>query len=279
MPIKLYNSNILLKKWNKTATTTKIEISATQPAINIILHARQFVATNRCNHDYRDCMPDNMLPHAKNTLIVAIPQMEQHEFEGWMLFHLGNGLNVTPSNPLSHPVSPPPIPLRCEYNSVQSERYLKIPNQSIHGMIRRMNLKLGNVCTCWHDNTAINTTALSKLETYTCPFWYWYTKLASSPGHSQIFSCEIKSGSGLGTRLTQSYYSLQEMLIVRQQVCHMYEATPKPISNHPFQLSVLYLVIDTEAQQKFCLQLCSSTHACSSLITWRSRCFKSYNSM
>ena len=42
------------------------------------------------------------------------PQMEQHEPEGQMLFHLGNVtylLDVTPSNPLPHPLQPPPIPL------------------------------------------------------------------------------------------------------------------------------------------------------------------------
>ena len=39
-----------------------------------------------------------------------IPQMEQHEPERWMLFRLGNVtylLDVTPSNPLPHPLSPP----------------------------------------------------------------------------------------------------------------------------------------------------------------------------
>ena len=43
-----------------------------------------------------------------------IPQTEQHEPEGRMLFCLGNLTNlldVTPSNQMSHPLSPPPIPL------------------------------------------------------------------------------------------------------------------------------------------------------------------------
>ena len=43
-----------------------------------------------------------------------IPQTEQHEPEGRMLFCLGNVtylLDVTPSNPLPHPLSPPPIQL------------------------------------------------------------------------------------------------------------------------------------------------------------------------
>ena len=41
-----------------------------------------------------------------------IPQMEQHEPEGRMLFCLGNVTNlldVTPSNPMPHPLSPPPV--------------------------------------------------------------------------------------------------------------------------------------------------------------------------
>ena len=41
-----------------------------------------------------------------------IPQMEQQGPEGRMLFHLGNVtylLDVTPSNPLPHPLSPSPI--------------------------------------------------------------------------------------------------------------------------------------------------------------------------
>ena len=49
--------------------------------------------------------------HASNSYI---PQMEQGELEEQMLFHLENVtylLDVTPSNPLSHPSSPPPIPL------------------------------------------------------------------------------------------------------------------------------------------------------------------------
>ena len=44
-----------------------------------------------------------------------IPQTEQHEPEGRMLFHLGNVtylLDVTPSNPLPHPLPPSPILLR-----------------------------------------------------------------------------------------------------------------------------------------------------------------------
>ena len=43
-----------------------------------------------------------------------IPQTEQHEPEGRMLFCLGNVTNlldVTPSNQISHPLSPPAIPL------------------------------------------------------------------------------------------------------------------------------------------------------------------------
>ena len=44
-----------------------------------------------------------------------IPQMEQHGPEGRMLFGPGNVtylLDVTPSNQLTHPISPPPILLR-----------------------------------------------------------------------------------------------------------------------------------------------------------------------
>ena len=44
-----------------------------------------------------------------------IPQTEQHEPEGWLLFRLGNVTNlldVTPSNPMQHPLSPPPVLLR-----------------------------------------------------------------------------------------------------------------------------------------------------------------------
>ena len=44
-----------------------------------------------------------------------IPQMEQHEPEGRMLLSLGNvtyWLDVTPSNPLPHPLPPVPILLR-----------------------------------------------------------------------------------------------------------------------------------------------------------------------
>ena len=43
-----------------------------------------------------------------------IPQTEQHEHKRRMLFQLGNVtylLDVTPSNPLPRPLSPPPIPL------------------------------------------------------------------------------------------------------------------------------------------------------------------------
>ena len=45
-------------------------------------------------------------------IISYIPQTEQHEPEGRMLFHLGNVTNlldVTPKNSIPHPLSPPPI--------------------------------------------------------------------------------------------------------------------------------------------------------------------------
>ena len=51
-----------------------------------------------------------------------IPQTEQHEPEGRMLFCLGNVTNLldgTPSNPLPHPLSPPPLPLRV----IQVQRF------------------------------------------------------------------------------------------------------------------------------------------------------------
>ena len=50
--------------------------------------------------------------HAGSVNSSYIPQTEQHEPEGRMLFHLGNVtdlLDVTPSNPIPHPLSPPPI--------------------------------------------------------------------------------------------------------------------------------------------------------------------------
>ena len=48
--------------------------------------------------------------HAFNN---CIPQTEQHEPEGRMLFHLGNVtylLDVIPTNPLPYPLSPPCTP-------------------------------------------------------------------------------------------------------------------------------------------------------------------------
>ena len=47
--------------------------------------------------------------------VCYIPQTEQHEPEGRMLFRLGNVTNlldVTPGNQIPHPLSPPPI-LHC----------------------------------------------------------------------------------------------------------------------------------------------------------------------
>ena len=48
------------------------------------------------------------------TIKSYIPKTEQHEPKEQILFHLENGiylLDVTPSNPLPHPLSPPSIPL------------------------------------------------------------------------------------------------------------------------------------------------------------------------
>ena len=50
----------------------------------------------------------------KMNITSYIPQTEQHEPEGQMLFRLGNVtdlLDVTPNNPIPHPLSPPPISL------------------------------------------------------------------------------------------------------------------------------------------------------------------------
>ena len=49
--------------------------------------------------------------------ISYIPQMEQHEPEGRMLFRLGNVtylLDVTPSNQLPHPLPPPPFVIQVK---------------------------------------------------------------------------------------------------------------------------------------------------------------------
>ena len=63
-------------------------------------------------------LPDYDTPTINGTGSTAnnsyIPQMVQHEPEGRMLFCLGNITNlldVTPRNPMPHPLSPPPIPL------------------------------------------------------------------------------------------------------------------------------------------------------------------------
>ena len=70
--------------------------------------------------------PQHILAKSKGGLIIEggvssseygssyIPQTEQHEPEGRMLFCLGNVTNlldVTPSNQMPHQLSPPPIPL------------------------------------------------------------------------------------------------------------------------------------------------------------------------
>ena len=72
--------------------------------------------THTCSHMHNTHAPHkHARTHARtrtHTHNSYIPQMEQHEPEERMLFHLGNVtdlLDVTPSNSISHPLSPPPI--------------------------------------------------------------------------------------------------------------------------------------------------------------------------
>ena len=101
-----------------------------------------------------------------------IPQMEQHEPKGQMLFHLGNVtylLDVAPSNPLPHPLSPPPIPLQdhkiwllsniqqkhmpttCSHHSIITQyagvQYGLIPRLSLPTIRERGN-EVTSTCIC-----------------------------------------------------------------------------------------------------------------------------------
>ena len=83
-------------------------------------HARTYACTHThtrthtCTHAHmhtRTHAHTHTRTHA-HTHNSYIPQTEQHEPEGRMLFCLGNVTNlldVTPSNPMPHPLSPPLI--------------------------------------------------------------------------------------------------------------------------------------------------------------------------
>ena len=69
-----------------------------------ITYANKYVS---CMYVLYVCMYECMYVYSS-----YIPQTEQHEPKGQMLFSLGNVtylLDVTPSNSLPHPLPPPPI--------------------------------------------------------------------------------------------------------------------------------------------------------------------------
>ena len=86
-----YHSNCAIEKPHQMAA----EVEGSSPCMT-------FTHTQSHTHSHT---------HTHNSYI---PQTEQHEPEGRMLLCLGNVTNlldVTPSNQMPHPLSPPPIPL------------------------------------------------------------------------------------------------------------------------------------------------------------------------
>ena len=114
--------------------------------------------------------------HARVTYNSYIPQTEtkQHEPEGRMLFYLGNVSNllyVNLSNPMSHPLSPPPIQfcyLRSKIwlqTNIQQTLYTRVGGSKVvHGGVYTM-IQLANVSHSWKSisNSSVEEDSLLNL--------------------------------------------------------------------------------------------------------------------
>ena len=73
---------------------------------------RESVKVGEQNNGYSRWVAKIKYAFSMHFCLICISQTEQHEPEGRVLFHLGNAtglLDVTLSNSITHPLSPPPI--------------------------------------------------------------------------------------------------------------------------------------------------------------------------